>query len=192
MELLVFREGAALRRDLCGRAWTVELRQRGLDRALLKYALDLSQDRKEVCPRCHEVQIVGVYGQYPGAVKASEKLVIGLPQLVDIVPIHSPLIGSVALGDPAHQDVGVGLEVDNQIGDWGLLGQCRMDLLVDLPLITCQIQAGKKPILGEHIVREESVSGEGLGHLLLLAIPAQQEEHLGLKRILGARFIELG
>ena len=66
-------------------------------------------------------------------------------------------------------------------------------LLVDLPFVAGQVQLGKEPVLGEHIVGDESVPPYHLRHLLLLlSIAAEQEEHLCLKGVPGARLVELG
>ena len=67
-----------------------------------------------------------------------------------------------------------------------------MDLLVDIPFIACQVQLGKKPVFGKHIIGDDRACVQHPGDVLLLPVAAQQEEHLGLEGVLSARFIELG
>ena len=64
-----------------------------------------------------------------------EELFIGLPQRFDIALIHVSFKRPVPLGDAAHQDMGICLKKDDQIGFEYLLGQSGMNALIHLPLI---------------------------------------------------------
>ena len=119
-------------------------------------------------------------------------MVIGLSQGVYVGALHVPFVRTVSLGNPAHEYICISLQIDDQCGLGYLFGQDIVQLLVNFPFISVQVQLGKEPVLGKHIVGDDRAFVEHARNTLLLPVAAEQEEHLGLKGILGARCVEFG
>ncbi len=155
MEALQFRDRPALsQRSLAlGRLFIGQ--QPRLDDAFPQKALDAAADGAEISRLGHKVQVVGVDRQERDSLQVGKVTVVCLAQGLDIVPIHASFVGAVALGDARHQNIGVRLEVDNEVRPWNLFRQSAVYLLIDIPFIFCQGQLGKEPVFGEHIVRDQ-------------------------------------
>ncbi len=89
------------------------------------------------------------------------------------------------MGDTVHQGVSVGAQEDQQIGLGDLIRQGKVHFMINVELITAQVNAGKKGIFIEGVIRNKiSTCCQGRwNHLVLMGITAHQEENLGLEGI---------
>ena len=60
----------------------------------------------------------------------------------------------------------------------------RMNLLIKFQFVVVQGQVGENSVLGENVVADESLLEKiVLGQFLLLLVPGEEEEHLGLESV---------
>src|SRR4029450_9224092 len=91
---------------------------------------------------------------------------------------------TISLADPAHQDVGPRLEVDDQIGPGNLRVEELEYLAVEGELVVAEGDAGEDAVLGEEIVRDRSARSHAPRAAPELVPGALEgEEKLGLQRM---------
>src|SRR3989338_1650691 len=129
-----------------------------------------------------------------GAVVIVEKiLVVGVGQRLEIVGSDRFFIIIAAGFNPFREGVGIGLQVNHDVG-FGKTGiEQAIDFVVELLFVGGQIDAGKNPVLGEGVVADNRLTEHIVLHqLLLLLIAIEQKKELGLEGIAFAVFVKIG
>src|SRR5207245_7808459 len=101
------------------------------------------------------------------------------------------LLRPPALADPAHQHLGGGLQVDDEVGPGHALREQRVELVVDDQLAVLEVEVGEELALLEGVVADGGLGEEpALEQLLLLAVAGEQEEQLDLEGGAGGAVVE--
>lgn len=146
----------------------------------------------KVLSSMNEVDVGCVDDQEGGFGVMKEVLIVGFIHRGDIIVLDLLFKGSAALSDALEEGIGVGLKKDNQIGSDDFRLQYFVYLLVQGKLVVIEIEISEYPVLGKEIITDRDPGKQvRLGHFLLLLIPVQQKEHLGLKTMPCRVFIEI-
>src|SRR5262249_26998552 len=106
----------------------------------------------------------------------------GFRQALQVLRGDAAFEVTITLADPAHQDVGPRLEVDDQVRPGNLCVEELEDLAVERQLVPAEGDAGEDAVLGEEIVRRRSARGHApRAELELLPVALEGEEELCLQ-----------
>src|SRR5262245_44582885 len=99
---------------------------------------------------------------------------------------------AVALAEPAKQDIGPGLQVDDEVRSGKPLVEQLEDVPVELELVGAERDRCEDRVLGEEVVGD-GPPGEQLplAERALLAVALEQEEELGLEGVSFGLVVEL-
>ena len=89
------------------------------------------------------------------------------------------------MGNAVHEGIDVGTQEDQQFRLGDFIRQGKVDFVIDIEFIALQVDAVKKGIFIEGVIRNNvpaSCQG-GRNHLVLMGIAAHQEENLSLEGI---------
>src|SRR5262245_4579896 len=106
----------------------------------------------------------------------------GFRQALQVLRGDAALEVAVPLADAAHQHVGPGLEIDDEIGTGNLRIEELEDLPVERQLVAAEGNAGEDAVLGKEVVRDRPARADAARtQLELLAIAFEGEEELCLE-----------
>src|SRR5579862_5446192 len=115
-----------------------------------------------------------------------------LRQALQILWSDSPLEVPVTFAEPPEQDVGAGLQVDDQIRAREPLVEQLEDLPVELELVGAERDGREDRVLGEEVVSDRAAAEQlALPELALLPVALEQEEELGLEGMAFGLVVEL-
>src|SRR5262249_16316264 len=155
------------------------------------HAPNLLDQVGEVAAVLHEVDVRAVDHEKRGLVVVVEIAPERLRQLPQILRTDAAFIVPIALAEAAQQHLRPGLEVDDEVRPREPLVQETEDLLIEVVFVGPERDAGEDGVLGEEVVRDGALCEEvELPQLALLAIALEQEEKLGLKRMLVGILVE--
>jgi len=143
----------------------------------------------------NNVERIGLNGQQaPLPLGVGKESLVSAVELINISPVHIPLVGAVAVGNTLHERIRASAQVDHQVRLGDFLCQGCMHAVIYSQLIAFQVDAGKQRIFIKGVIGDNHMSGsQSFGDdLMLLLVAAEQEEDLRLEGIAAAVAIKVG
>ena len=109
----------------------------------VQHLLDLGGSVGHIVWLGEEVEVVDGQDEHGRVLQITQPGFIGGGQLAYVFRVHVPFVGAVALGNAAHHNFMVGLQVDDEVGFGDFVTEGGMDTAVHRQFIILQIQPGK-------------------------------------------------
>ncbi len=104
----------------------------------------------------NEIEVVGVNRQQTlMPFWQIDESLIGFGKLLNVSTFHAAFVGAVAMGDAVQQGVGVGTQEDQQIGLGYLIRQGKVNFMINIELISAQVDAGKEGVFIKGVIRNK-------------------------------------